>query len=47
MSEKLLGKLKVIAWENQRSANKEIVHILSAYVKKYEEKNGKVDVEIK
>lgn len=37
ISEELLNKLKEIAKENKRSANKEIEFALEQYVKQYEE----------
>ena len=43
ISEELLEKIKYIAEENKRSANKEIEYILELYVKKYEKENGKID----
>jgi hypothetical protein len=45
VSENLLDKIKVIAVENKRSANKEIEFALSQYVKKYETEYGKIDIE--
>ena len=42
VSEALLDKIKYIAEENKRSANKEIEFILEQYVKKYEQENGKI-----
>lgn len=38
ISEELLDKIKKIAKENKRSANKEIEYILEQYVKQYESK---------
>ena len=43
ISEELLDKIKYIAEENKRSANKEIEFVLEQYVKKYEKENGKID----
>ncbi len=43
ISEELLDKIKYIAEENKRSANKEIEYILEQYVKKYEKENGKIE----
>lgn len=43
ISETLLDKIKFIAEENKRSANKEIEFILEQYVKKYEKLNGPID----
>ncbi|MEM1485014.1 Arc family DNA-binding protein [Oscillospiraceae bacterium PP1C4] len=45
ISEDLLDKIKVIAHENGRSANKEIEHVLKEYVKAYEQDNGKLIIE--
>lgn len=42
ISETLMDKIKYIAEENKRSANKEIEFILEKYVKKYEDENGKI-----
>ena len=39
VSEELLAKIKIIAAENKRSANKEIEYILEQYVKEYEKKH--------
>lgn len=43
ISEALLDKIKYIAEENKRSANKEIEFILEKYVKKYEQENGVIN----
>ena len=43
ISETLLDKIKYIAEENKRSANKEIEFILEKYVKKYEAENGTIN----
>lgn len=43
ISENLLDKIKYIAEENKRSANKEIEYILEQYVKKYEKENGAIN----
>ena len=43
ISEILLDKIKYIAEENKRSANKEIEYILEQYVKKYERENGTIN----
>lgn len=43
ISETLLDKIKFIAEENKRSANKEIEYILEQYVKKYEQENGTIN----
>lgn len=43
ISETLLDKIKYIAEENKRSANKEIEYILEQYVKKYEKENGTIN----
>ncbi|MGN0106351.1 MAG: Arc family DNA-binding protein [Hominilimicola sp.] len=47
VSENLLDKIKIIAEENKRSANKEIEYALTQYVKKYEAENGKIEVDDK
>ncbi len=44
VSEDLLDKVKIIAANNKRSANKEIEFVLSEYVKLYETKNGKIEL---
>lgn len=40
VSETLLDKIKFIANQNKRSANKEIEFILENYVREYEEAHG-------
>ncbi len=45
--EELLEKVKIIAQENKRSANKEIEYIIADYIRKYEETNGTIDTDIK
>lgn len=39
ISEDLLGKIKIIAAQNKRSANKEIEYVLEQYVKEYEKQH--------
>lgn len=43
VSEELLDKIKQIAAENKRSANKEIEFALEQYVRQYEAQNGKLE----
>ena len=45
VSEDLLDKVKYIAENNKRSANKEIEFALEQYVNKFESENGKIDIE--
>lgn len=45
VSEDLMSKIKTIAKCNKRSANKELEFIIENYVKRYENENGKIDVE--
>ncbi|MBQ8228612.1 MAG: Arc family DNA-binding protein [Clostridia bacterium] len=45
VSEDLLDKIKYIAENNKRSANKEIEFALEQYVKKFETENGKINIE--
>lgn len=45
VSEDLLDKVKYIAENNKRSANKEIEFALEQYVKTFEAKNGKINIE--
>lgn len=44
ISEELMGKIKYIASNNKRSANKEIEFILEQAVKNYEKENGKIEL---
>lgn len=44
ISEELLDKVKFIAENNKRSANKEIEFALEQYVKAFECSNGKIDL---
>lgn len=43
IEQEFIDKLKVIAEENERSLNQEIVYTLKQKVKEYEEKNGKIN----
>lgn len=45
VSEDLLDKVKYIAENNKRSANKEIEFALEQYVKKFEIENGEINIE--
>ena len=40
-----MSKIKAIAKCNKRSANKELEFIIEDYVKRYENENGKIDLE--
>ena len=44
ISEELLEKIKFIASNNKRSANKEIEFILENAVKDYEKQNGEISI---
>ncbi len=44
ISEELLAKLKKIAAENKRSANKEIEYVLEQYVREYENSFGPIEL---
>ena len=44
ISEELLEKIKFIAANNKRSANKEIEFILENAVKDYEKQNGEISI---
>ena len=46
VSEEMMDKIKMIAQENKRSANKEIELVLERYIKKYEALNGEIDIEV-
>ena len=46
INEELLGKIKFIANEHKRSANREIEFVLENYIKEFEEQNGEIDIEI-
>lgn len=46
ISETLLEKVKKIAAENKRSANKEIEFVLEQYVADYEKQNGEINIEL-
>ena len=43
VSEELLDKIKCIAAQNKRSANKEIEFVLEQYVRQYEQAHGTLD----
>ncbi len=43
VSEDLLGKIKRIAAQHKRSANKEIEFVLEQYVQQYEQAHGPLD----
>ena len=43
--EELIDKVKSIAVENKRSANKELEYIIQAYVDNWEKQNGKIYVQ--
>lgn len=45
VSEELLDKIKYIAAQNKRSANKEIEFVLEQYVRQYEQTYGPLDAE--
>lgn len=45
VSEELLDKIKYIAAQNKRSANKEIEFVLEQYVRQYEQTHGPLDAE--
>ncbi|MCI6729439.1 MAG: Arc family DNA-binding protein [Candidatus Faecousia sp.] len=45
ISEELLDKVKQIAVQNKRSANKEIAFALEQYVREYEAKFGEIKTE--
>ena len=45
VSEELLDKIKYIAAQNKRSANKEIEFVLEQYVRQYEQAHGVLDAE--
>lgn len=40
--EELLHKIKALAEQNKRSANKQVEYILEQYVTQYEEEHGKL-----
>lgn len=46
ISEELLGKIKQIAIQNKRSANKEIEFVLERYVQEYEAQHGEMKAEL-
>ena len=45
VSEELLDKIKHIAAQNKRSANKEIEFVLEQYVREYETQHGQIRLE--
>lgn len=45
VSEELLDKIKYIAAQNKRSANKEIEFLLEQYVREYERQHGQIRIE--
>ena len=45
VSEELLDKIKCIATQNKRSANKEIEFVLEQYVRQYEQTHGPLHTE--
>lgn len=45
VSEELIEKIKVIAKNHKRSANKEMELILEDYVKDYENEHGEIETE--
>ena len=45
ISEELLAKIKIIAIQNQRSANKEMAYALERYVAAFEEQHGEIQVD--
>lgn len=45
VSEELLDKIKFIAAQNKRSANKEIEFVLEQYVQQYEQIHGALHIE--
>lgn len=42
VSEDIIEKIKIIAKENKRSANKEMEFALSKYIENYERENGNI-----
>ena len=45
VSEELTGKIKYIAKQNKRSANREMELALEEYIRKYEKKNGEISLD--
>lgn len=43
VSEDIIEKIKIIAKENKRSANKEMEFALSKYIENYERENGNIE----
>lgn len=44
VSEEMIGKIKIIAAKNHRSANKEIEAALEQHIAAYEQKHGPIEV---
>lgn len=44
ISEELIYKIKIIANQNKRSANKELEYAIEKYIVEYEALNGKIEV---
>lgn len=44
VSEEIIEKMKIIAKENRRSANKEMEFALSKYIERYEKENGEIRI---
>ena len=44
VSEEMIGKIKIIAAKNHRSANKEIEAALERYIAAYEQEHGPIEV---
>ena len=42
VSEEIIGKMKIIAVHNKRSANKEMEFALEEYIKNYESEHGEI-----
>ena len=45
VSEEMLEKIKYIAEQNKRSANKEIEFVLAQYIRKYEAEFGEIELQ--
>lgn len=45
LADELDYKIKVISKKEQRSKNKQIEYVLQEYIKEYEAKNGKIELE--
>ncbi len=46
ISENLMNKIKYIASQNKRSANKEIEFILEQHIREFEEANGEITLNL-